>query len=679
MSYMTSTSTTALAPEAALDPIISELRARIVDAPDSLEGNEESRLHAEATLSTTFEVGRDGNVVGGFEQELQLARALATDTFVVVRVVPETVRTRLQTLGRAAEYLLGEFRTVEEKQADFGPMQTYGESIVSGYAGGGDYGTDQFLETRGAGEGKIIPSMSADVAPAVVGGRRALVAIANGVLRTVLRRSLPEVDPVAFHDLVDGGEGEEAGEGPRKLSSTPLRMCRYAGGADGVAFGAHTDTTFLTVIPCASAPGLEILQPSTGRWVRPEAARYCRPGSDVMLLSGELLQVFGRDRYRAAVHRVVRPVGATEPRVSTPLLVRGATGAVIRDSMLPPAVTARFEERFVEARRVEGLRENEAARSSSGVDDGKGRLTMTDLWKALQFRGGALSDEGFGGGVGGSGEAGGLEGLGGGDVVEEDGPSTSSSSSAPSSPPPPLAEAQNEEEIRALFEPFARGGVTVLSVDPLLVRLHGFASPEECALIIAEGLGTLEESTTWGGADVQAETDGLRSSATAWLADDSIAPLLATLTERVSGMSGLPSAFMEKWQVARYKPQGFFKLHTDHVEAFNSLVCGGRLGTLIIYLNDDFTGGQTDFPYVKVTVEPCTGDAIYFHSVVLPVEQEDAGTMKPDERSAHAGLAVEGGDKWIATKWIHSLPYPDGETAKSAARLLPRCLIAHYR
>lgn len=274
-----------------------------------------------------------------------------------------------------------------------------------------------------------------------------------------------------------------------------------------------------------------------------------------MLLSGELLQVFGRDRYRAAVHRVVRPAGATEPRVSTPLLVRGAAGVVIRDSMLPPAVTARFEERSTEARRADVLqREKEAVTSSTSsssspsssddADGGNAGLTMTDLWKALQFRGGALSDEEFGGGIGG--ERGGLEGGGGdGDgVVGEDTPSFSSPP-----PPPPLAEAQTEEQIIRCFERFARGGVTVLSVDPLLVRLHGFASSEECALIIAEGLGTLEESTTWGGADAQAETDGLRSSATTWLADDSIAPLLETLTERVSRMSGLPSAFMEKWQV----------------------------------------------------------------------------------------------------------------------------------
>lgn len=57
------------------------------------------------------------------------------------------------------------------------------------------------------------------------------------MLRTVVRQSLPEVDPSAFLGLVDGGEGREDGQGPRKMSSTPLRVCRYAGGGDGVAFG----------------------------------------------------------------------------------------------------------------------------------------------------------------------------------------------------------------------------------------------------------------------------------------------------------------------------------------------------------------------------------------------------------------------------------------------------------
>lgn len=121
-------------------------------------------------------------------------------------------------------------------------------------------------------------------------------------------------------------------------------------------------------------------------------------------------------------------------------------------------------------------------------------------------------------------------------------------------------------------------------------------------------------------------------------------------------------------QVARYKPQGFFNLHTDHVPSFNNLICGGRLGTLILYLNDGFSGGHTEFPKLGVSVEPAAGDAIYFHSVLLPVEREDAYGMKVDERSAHAGLPVQDGEKWIATKWIHPLPYPNGKQGPETRR-----------
>lgn len=50
----------------------------------------------------------------------------------------------------------------------------------------------------------------------------------------------------------------------------------------------------------------------------------------------------------------------------------------------------------------------------------------------------------------------------------------------------------------------------------------------------------------------------------------------------------------------------------------------------------------------------------------LPVEQKDTDAMQVDERIAHAGLPVERGSKWIATKWIHPLPYPHGNPAEEA-------------
>ena len=167
--------------EAALCPIVSQLRARIAAAPGPLEDNEESRRHAEATLSERFEVNGDGDLVGGSEQEARLVRALARDTFVVVRAQQSSdARASLTKLGAAAEALLGDTRSVEEKMAAFGAMRDHERGVVSGYAGGGDYGDDQFLETRGRGGGEIAPPIDAGTAPDVLEGR---VSNFNRVLR----------------------------------------------------------------------------------------------------------------------------------------------------------------------------------------------------------------------------------------------------------------------------------------------------------------------------------------------------------------------------------------------------------------------------------------------------------------------------------------------------------------
>ena len=263
-----------------------------------------------------------------------------------------------------------------------------------------------------------------------------------------------------------------------------------------------------------------------------------------MLLAGELLQVFGEGGgYQAAVHRVVRPENMPEPRVSTPLLVRGVAGVPIQDALLPEVVRGILgegvgENRPEQAKQAEGVSGGEGG-GGAGEERGEGRerergqqLTMTDLWAALQFRGG-ISEGGDSGGDG--------------EMVDSDSEGAGSSLLARS------RLSDSGDDIRRTFAPFARNGVdgvTVLSVEPLLVRLRGFVSSADCATIVehASGGEGLAESTTWGGADAQDESNGLRSSSTTWVADCAL-PLLEELTARVSEMSGLPSTFMEKWQV----------------------------------------------------------------------------------------------------------------------------------
>lgn len=305
----------------------------------------------------------------------------------------------------------------------------------------------------------------------------------------------------------------------RSTDSAPARQSAFCRCVPRFAeVGAHTDTTFLTVIPCASAPGLEILQPSTGRWLRPEAAGDCEAGSDVMLLAGELLQVLGQGQYKAAVHRVVRPAGLPDPRVSTPLLVRGKSSVSISHKMLPEEVTAILK----------------AAPEDGVASDAGAQLSMKDLWAALQFRGGITRDDKM------------LEPAEDAIAVRIDDTLDTTDNDDDL-----LARSflkGEEHEILKCFEQFCPCEVSVLSVEPLLIQLHGFASVGECAAIMDQARESMAASTTWGGTDAQDESNATRSSTTTWVPDGSLR-FLEDFTARVSGISGLPLNFMEKWQV----------------------------------------------------------------------------------------------------------------------------------
>lgn len=129
------------------------------------------------------------------------------------------------------------------------------------------------------------------------------------------------------------------------VSMTAHRLCRYSnksrvGSIDLQSsreiFGAHTDTTFITVIPVASVAGFEVFDETATKWYRPELAarRHYEnntKGCDVpwharyvLAIPGELLQILTRQEILASVHRVV--VATDGCRYSAPLLLRGRTG-----------------------------------------------------------------------------------------------------------------------------------------------------------------------------------------------------------------------------------------------------------------------------------------------------------------------------------------------------------------
>lgn len=150
-------------------------------------------------------------------------------------------------------------------------------------------------------------------------------------------------------EIMDDGKplltGEiEHNEGP--VSMSPHRMCRYSNNDKSSKkkaseiFGAHTDTSFVTIVPAAQVSGLEVFDEDSLQWYRPElnARRHAKTidpkgimdeqfpwhSRYLIVMPGELLQLTSRNNIPAAVHRVVATTDA--PRLSAPVLLRARPG-----------------------------------------------------------------------------------------------------------------------------------------------------------------------------------------------------------------------------------------------------------------------------------------------------------------------------------------------------------------
>lgn len=131
--------------------------------------------------------------------------------------------------------------------------------------------------------------------------------------------------------------------------------------------------------------------------------------------------------------------------------------------------------------------------------------------------------------------------------------------------------------------------------------------------------------------------------------------LIQRIEARIAAITGLPVEHGEGLQILNYKPGGEYQPHFDFFnpqrpgEARQLRVGGQRVATLVIYLNSPPAGGATAFPKLGLEVAPVKGNAVFFRY------QQPDGTL--DDRTLHAGLPVESGEKWIATKWLREQPY----------------------
>lgn len=189
---------------------------------------------------------------------------------------------------------------------------------------------------------------------------------------------------------------------------------------------------------------------------------------------------------------------------------------------------------------------------------------------------------------------------------------------------------------------------------PRILLLQNLLTDAECDALIALSRGRLERSPVVNPDTGDENLIDARTSMGAMFQVGEHA-LIERIEARIAAVTGLPVEHGEGLQILNYKPGGEYQPHFDYFnpnrpgEARQLRVGGQRVATLVIYLNSPPAGGATAFPKLGLEVAPVKGNAVFFS-----YQQADGGL---DDRTLHAGLPVESGEKWIATKWLREHPY----------------------
>jgi prolyl 4-hydroxylase len=113
----------------------------------------------------------------------------------------------------------------------------------------------------------------------------------------------------------------------------------------------------------------------------------------------------------------------------------------------------------------------------------------------------------------------------------------------------------------------------------------------------------------------------------------------------------LPYSYIEAIDIYNYETGQYLDLHHDYPydpKKIDYYKFGGdRVGTAILWFNDDFTGGETYFPKLDVTVTPKRGGMLYFK------QSYDEAT---NWSTIHEGKKITQGTKWISSCFFGDRP-----------------------
>lgn len=189
-----------------------------------------------------------------------------------------------------------------------------------------------------------------------------------------------------------------------------------------------------------------------------------------------------------------------------------------------------------------------------------------------------------------------------------------------------------------------------LSDGPAILAIDGFLPPAVCDWMIRRAEALVEPALVYDPDTGSGRRESVRTNTAARFDLQHMDVVLALVRERIARAAGLPVPGLEWTQVLHYEVGQTFDWHVDWLDpatpgyAADLAARGQRIATLLVFLNDDFEGGETAFEAGSIRHRGRKGDALLWANT-LP-----DGSV--DRRTRHAGLPPTKGEKWVLSQWL---------------------------
>jgi len=184
-----------------------------------------------------------------------------------------------------------------------------------------------------------------------------------------------------------------------------------------------------------------------------------------------------------------------------------------------------------------------------------------------------------------------------------------------------------------------------LRADPPVCLVRGLFSQAECDYVLKKAAPELRPSMIIDEVTGRPKPHPVRTSFSMNFGPPDEDVVIHAVNRRIAAVTGTNLAAGEPLHVLRYTPGQEFRPHLDAIAGESNQ----RMWTAIVYLNEGFEGGETDFPRLGIRTIGSKGDGLIFRNALPDGEA--------DPRVQHAGLPVTKGEKWVTSRWIRQRSY----------------------